>query len=246
MYSRLSLICGVLGLACVVGCSGPPTPASIAPTSLPTAPSTAITAPAKPTAAAAPTAITAAKPVASTAVKPVAKPTAVITSGSAASCVVGSWMVTNTTITAAAGQESGGAGAVWDIAADGSLKQTLDGSQPIVGTGRGGVQLSGLSRAKIQIPQDPGATSGQWVANNIDNSQQTTAVIGPDGKTLTTITGNKVLDSNGNVVATVGPSNAENTGSTWNCSGNTLTVQISGATPNGSSQSVVTLTRKNP
>jgi hypothetical protein len=104
--------------------------------------------------------------------------------------------------------------------------------------------LSGLYTAKIQLPQDAGATSGPWVASDIDNSQQTTAVIGPDGKAVTTITGNKVLGPNGAVLATVGPSNAENTGSTWNCSGNMLTVQINGSTPRGSSQSVVTLSRK--
>jgi hypothetical protein len=158
--------------------------------------------------------------------------------------MVGSWVVSKVTITSASGQQSGGAGAVWEITGSGALKETLDGSQPILAAGGGGVQLSGLYTATIQLPQDPSAASGAWLANDVDNSRQTTSVIGPDGKALTTITGNQVIGPNGKVIATVGPSPAKDTGSTWTCTGSTLTVQINGATTNGTGQTVVMLNRK--
>ena len=239
---RLLVAC----LIWVAGCSASTAP-PVAPTATavpaqraaPTAttaaakPVVAATAPAKP-AAAAPTA----------AAKPVAKPSAAIVAGNAGACMVGNWVVSNVTITDAAGQQSGGAGAQWEISSSGALKETLDGSQPILSASGGGIRLSGSFAATIQLPQDPNATSGAWVASNIDNSQQTTAVIGPNGTAVTIVTGNKVLAANGNVIATIGPSNAVNTGSTWNCSGNTLTVQVNGATARGTGQTVTTLTRK--
>ena len=246
MTARGISVLSAAWLVWVVGCSA--SPAATAPTATivpakPEAAPTATRAPAKPViAASAP-----AKPVATAptaAAKPAAKPSTVIAAGSAGSCMVGSWVVSNVTIRDAAGQQSGGAGAQWEISSSGALKETLDGSQPILSAGGGGVRLSGSYAATVQLPQDPNATSGVWVASNIDNSQQTTAVIAPNGTAVTIVTGNKVLAANGNVIATVGPSNAVNTGSTWSCTGNTLTVQVNGATARGTGQTVTTLTRK--
>ncbi len=233
-------------VAAVSACGSPPatTPAAQTGTSppAPTAPAAATAA--KPAATAAAPSKPAAKPTVATKSTAAAKPEA---AGSGGSCLVGNWTVTNVTITTASGTQSGGAGAVWTISSAGELKEELSGSKPILGATGGGVQLSGGLSATIQLPVDANATSGPWVANNVDNSQQTTSVVGPNGQVLTTISGGKVVGANGQVIATVGPSNAVMTSGNWTCSGNTLTVQFTSATPNGGSgQEAVMLTRASP
>jgi hypothetical protein len=105
--------------------------------------------------------------------KPAIRPTPAAASGDTPACMVGTWVVTSTTITSSAGQQSGGAGAQWEISRVGALTETLSGSQPITSPGRGGVQVSGVLTATLQLPQDPNATSGAWVATNRDDAQQT-------------------------------------------------------------------------
>ncbi len=231
-------------LAAVSACGSPPATTTAVPTATsPPAPTATAVAPAKPAAnrTVATKPAVASNPAAATKPTAAAKPAAADSGGS---CLVGKWTVTNVSITSASGTQSGGAGAVWTISSTGDLKEELSGSKPILGATGGGVQLGGGLSATIQLPADANATSGPWVANNVDSSLQTTSVVGPNGQVLTTISGGKVVGANGQVIATVGPSNAVMTSGNWTCSGDTLTVQFTSATPNGGSgQEAVTLTR---
>ena len=74
-------------------------------------------------------------------------------------CVVGTWKVTNETVSLI--NASGGAGAILTITKNGVATIQHDGSAPLVIPG-GSIQYFGQEMERVTLPTDPDATSGAW------------------------------------------------------------------------------------
>ena len=80
-------------------------------------------------------------------------------------CMVGDWTTTNVAL---AGGFSGGAGGKVNIAANGTLVADMDGSTPEDGNAQ-----TGTATWTIKLPEEPTATSGQWVQTAVSGGFST-------------------------------------------------------------------------
>ncbi|HSZ37419.1 MAG TPA: basic secretory protein-like protein [Acidimicrobiales bacterium] len=74
-------------------------------------------------------------------------------------CVVGTWKVTNETVSLI--NASGGSGAILTITKNGVATIQHDGSAPLIIPG-GSIQYFGQEMETVTLPTDPAATSGTW------------------------------------------------------------------------------------
>jgi Peptidase of plants and bacteria len=128
-------------------------------------------------------------------------------------CVVGTWRVTNQTVTPL--NVSGGAGATLILTKNGVATLNHDGSQPLVGTGLS-ITYAGQETERVTLPTDPTATSGTW----------TWTVESGDVSATTTEFG---YTHSGALAEAFGYAA---TGS-WTCRGNAMTTTVSVSAPGG-------------
>jgi hypothetical protein len=132
-----------------------------------------------------------------------------------AACMVGNWKVVNQALSPNPHGESGGAGTTWIISPQGGLDINYAGSAP-VRTDQGSFTVTGNGVESVQVPTDPAATSGPWMATIV--SGETFA----DGQRQGTTIG------------------AVSTG-TWTCQDSAMTVTAS--LGDGLGDAVITLSR---
>lgn len=93
------------------------------------------------------------------------KNTSTTNTASCEPCMVGDWTTTNVAL---AGGFSGGAGGNVNIAATGTLVADMDGSTPEDGNAQ-----TGTATWTIKLPEEPTATSGQWVQTAVSGGFST-------------------------------------------------------------------------
>jgi hypothetical protein len=121
-------------------------------------------------------------------------------------CVVGTWKVTNQTVSLI--NASGGAGAILTITKNGLVTIQHNGSAPLIIPG-GSIQYFGEEMETVTLPTDPTATSGAW-----------TWTIGSGNVSATT------TEYGFSRTASVANASGAKASGTWTCSGDAMTNTI--------------------
>ncbi len=121
-------------------------------------------------------------------------------------CVVGTWKVTNETVSLI--NASGGAGAILTITKNGVATIQHNGSAPLIIPG-GSIQYFGEEMESVTLPADPTATSGAW-----------TWTIGPGNVSATT------TEYGYGRTAPVATALGAKASGTWTCNGDAMTNTI--------------------
>jgi hypothetical protein len=133
-------------------------------------------------------------------------------------CLVGTWKVTNETVSKISA--SGGAGAIWTLGRLGILTIDHFSSAPLTGPYGLSITYSGEETERVTLPSDPAATSGTWTAT----------VLSGDVTSKTTVFGETRSGP-------LGQAPGYSASGLWTCNGNTMTTSYSGV------GETVTLTR---